>query len=33
MIMLCNDCTHDVLTFGVVHFSKKGYQRNGTEVY
>ena len=24
MIMLCNNCTHDVLAFGVVHFSKRG---------
>ena len=24
MIMLCNNCTRDVLAFGVVHFSKTG---------
>ena len=29
MNRLCNNCTHDVLDFGVAHYSKKGFDVMG----
>ena len=32
MIMLYNNCTHDVLAFGVVYFSKRGFNVMDTSI-
>ena len=32
MKRLCNNCTHDVLAFGVVHYSKMGINVMGPSV-
>ena len=32
MNRLCNNCTHDILAFGVAHYSKRGINIMGPSV-
>ena len=32
MNMLCNNCTHDVLSFGVAQYSKRGINVKGSSL-